>query len=121
MVLASASMVLASFGVAFAHDEVADSKVTITETSEGVKGEVKSDADFCKVAREVNVFKVKPGKDKKVGSDTTNAKGKWTLNIEGAKGKYYAKVGHTLDEFENLEHYFHIHECNSAKSDNVKL
>ncbi len=48
-------------------------------------------------------------------------RGKWTLNIEGAKGKYYAKVGHEgRKEFENLEQYFHIHKCHSAKSRNVK-
>jgi flagellar hook assembly protein FlgD len=118
VVLASASMVLASFGVASAHEEVADSKVTIGESKKGVKGKVTSGAAFCSALRQVKVFKVKSGKDKKVGSATTNLKGKWSVKVPNANGKYYVKVARTLDDHDP---YSHVHECTAAKSDKLKI
>lgn len=119
VVLAGASMALASFGVASAHESVDESNVSIKEYKKGVKGEVTSDAPSCTVDREVKVFKAKKGKDKKIGTTTTNLLGKWKLNVPNAKGKYYVKAPRSLDEY--TDEYFHLHDCGAATSDKVKV
>lgn len=72
-------------------------KVTIRYNGVGFDGQVKSNKeDKCANGRKVTVFKVKPGKDKKVGSDVAQADGDgymWFVVDETASGKHYAKAG----------------------------
>jgi hypothetical protein len=56
------------------------------------KGKVSSDLDECKGLRLVRVFKVRPGADKRVGSDLTSPTGRWSVDVRKADGRYYAKV-----------------------------
>ncbi|MGH2751098.1 MAG: hypothetical protein ACRDK3_09545 [Actinomycetota bacterium] len=57
------------------------------------KGTVKSEDDRCVADREVDVKKQRPGRDRIVASDITNAGGKWSAKHDkGGEGHYYAVV-----------------------------
>lgn len=70
-------------------------KVTIQAQTSGFFGEVKSNKDKCANGRKVRLFKVKSGKDKKVGSDIAQPNGDGFMWSIGANqpGDYYAKAG----------------------------
>ena len=72
---------------------VFDSEVSIHfNDNKGLfKGHVDSTSE-CEAGRKVVVFKARKGDDKKIGSDMTNAQGKWKVDKNHANGKYYAKV-----------------------------
>lgn len=112
VVLASASMVLASFGVASAHDSVSTSSVTIKASTNGLKGTVGSGS--CKKNRKVTVFKKSTGK--KVKSTTTNKRGKWSISLPSAEGKYYASVKKKIGGA-----YDHVHVCLGDKSPTIEV
>jgi hypothetical protein len=67
----------------------ADSKVTIKGR---FKGRVKSPSSACKNGRKVILKKVKPGKDKTVGTDNAGTFGRWRISRPNAVGRFYAKV-----------------------------
>jgi len=71
----------------------AESSVTIRGS---FKGQVVSERRGCKVDRKVILKKVRPGKNKKVGTDRTNKFGNWRINKKNPKGRYYAKIRRTL-------------------------
>jgi hypothetical protein len=56
------------------------------------KGVVESELQECEGDRTVILFKVRPGDDKRVGSDTTSARGRWRIEKDNADGTYYVKV-----------------------------
>jgi hypothetical protein len=100
---------LAIVGVAvFASTSTADGKTRTTVTLDGIfavpiethwDGDLKSARKACKKRRKVQVFRVRPGADQKIGS-TRSYKGKvdngyyWSLVKDGIApaGDYHAKV-----------------------------
>lgn len=57
-------------------------------------GTLKSSKSACAVGRTVKLFREKPGPDKLLGTDTSNAKTKWSIPIGKrlTSGSYYAKA-----------------------------
>ena len=56
-------------------------------------GRVKSPKHACIVDRKVTVYRKRSGRDPAVGSDRSNAKGRWRVNpARVAAGNYYAKT-----------------------------
>jgi len=43
----------------------------------------------CESARQVKLKKVRRGRDRAVGTDTSDADGSWSIKRPGAHGKYY--------------------------------
>lgn len=113
VVLTGATVALGSLGVASAHESVAPSKVTIKVAEDGLTGKVTSDSKSCVKKRNVTVFKKK--NDKKVGSTKTNKRGKWSLDVNNARGSYYAVVSKKTEV-----KYLHVHVCLPDESDSVK-
>ena len=75
----------------------ADAPTTVTIKTPGgdVYGTVKSPKQSCKSGRKVSVFKVKPGKDEKVGSDIAQANNneyQWNIGQPGVHGDIYARA-----------------------------
>jgi hypothetical protein len=73
--------------------DVFDSEVSIRyNDNRGVfKGRVDSTSE-CEGDRRVVLFRVRPGEDKRVGSDTTSARGRWRIEKDNANGTFYVKV-----------------------------
>jgi hypothetical protein len=68
-------------------------KIDSTITIKGkFRGKVKSAKGKCRKNRTVILKKVRPGSDKTVGTDKTNAQGKWKIKRPNAKGRFYAKA-----------------------------
>jgi len=81
------------------------------------KGKVTSDLPECREGRLVTVFKVRKGPDKTVGSDLTNARGKWKVDVNHANGRYYAKVKRS-----QLGGYYGGGDtCAKARSDTIEV
>lgn len=59
------------------------------------RGTLKSPEPGCRAGR-VTVFEKRKGKDPKVGSDKTNAKGKWSFDERNAEGGFFATVGERI-------------------------
>jgi hypothetical protein len=74
------------------------SKISIKSSGLDFSGKVTSNSyQPCQQFRKVKLFRVvSGGQDQKVGSDTTNAKGKWAITPQGSAGislaHFYAKV-----------------------------
>lgn len=74
------------------------SKVTIKGTNGDYYGKVKSSYDYCLADRTVVVYKElgsapSPKTDQKIGTDTTESDGAWSIGNSGYKhGSFYAKV-----------------------------
>jgi hypothetical protein len=106
---AAAGLALASGGVAIAQGVPIDTQLTIKSGKSAFSGKVKSAEPECVASRSVSVFRKKNGKDKKVGTDSSNANGKWKVGAGGAKaGKYYAKAKQATDSAGDI--------CLAAKS-----
>jgi hypothetical protein len=57
------------------------------------RGTVTSDEAGCMPGRAVRVRKVRPGPDRRVGTDTTDSEGRWVVpHTVGGAGRYYAVV-----------------------------
>lgn len=69
-------------------------KVIISLKFPAFHGKVKSDKSSCATNRTVKLFRKKPGPDKLLGSDKSDAKAKWSIPIgrKPASGSYYAKA-----------------------------
>jgi len=93
--MAAAALALATAPRAGAGGQ-ASTKVTINGPGD-VYGYVKSNKPAkCAKNRKVVVFKVRPGKDKRIASDTASKNGNrytWSIGNPGLKpGRYYAKA-----------------------------
>jgi hypothetical protein len=57
-------------------------------------GKVQSNRSSCATNRTVKLFRQKPGRDKFLGTDKSNAKAKWSIPVGKnlASGSYYAKA-----------------------------
>lgn len=98
---------------ASAHDHAYDSKVTINEPSSyNYKGRVKSSFDACEPDRTVKVYEKQPGDDMCLGSDTTDAEGRWQFGLVGEH--YYAKVTRAV-----LTPGSHRHVCRGDTSPTI--
>jgi hypothetical protein len=73
-------------------------KVTVSADAPTWHGDVKSSGGLlhgvrsCERKRLVKVYKRREGKDRLIGTDTSNRAGRWAVADEPTKGIYYAKV-----------------------------
>jgi hypothetical protein len=56
------------------------------------RGRLFSSKRRCETFRLVRLFKVKRGKDKKIGQDQANGQGRWRIRKPNAKGRFYVRV-----------------------------
>jgi hypothetical protein len=99
----AAVMLVGSIMAGSAVADTFDSDISINFRNGTFFGRVKSDKDFCERGRKVRVFrKRKHRPDALIGTDTTNADGKWSVDKSGAKGRYYARV---LQKFDRNRDY----------------
>lgn len=74
---------------------VTESEVTIKPFLPLYHGKVKSAFDECIDNRKVLLYKVKPGRDNKIGLDRANGNGKWQVDAPASLApgdRFYAKV-----------------------------
>ena len=71
-------------------DERVASNVSIDYRRGAFKGKVGSSNNRCKISRAVKLKKKKPGRDKTVGRDNTNRRGKWSVRKRARRGSFYA-------------------------------
>lgn len=67
-------------------------KVIVSLKTPAFHGKLKSSRDACAANRTVKLFRKKPGADKLLGTDRSNAKAKWSIPIRLSPGSYYAKA-----------------------------
>jgi hypothetical protein len=73
----------------------ASTKIVVSLKFPAFHGTLQSSQDTCKEHRTVKLFRQKPGADKLLGTDKSDAKGKWGVLIgkkKVAAGSYYAEV-----------------------------
>ena len=63
--------------------------LTINYDGNSFDGSAKSSNAECRDGRRIVLKKKRPGRDKKVGSDTTNPQGRYSILERGARGVYY--------------------------------
>jgi hypothetical protein len=97
------------------------SKISIKTSGLNFSGTVTAGSyQPCQQFRKVRLFRVvSGGPDQKVGSDTTNAHGRWAITPQGSAGislaHFYAKVKRSSQGAAGT-----IYVCNPAKSATVK-
>lgn len=68
-------------------------KVVVSLKTPAFHGKLKSSKSGCVANRTVKLFRKKPGPDKLLGTDKSNAKSKWSIRINLKSGaSYYAKA-----------------------------
>lgn len=69
-------------------------KVVVSLKTPAFHGSLKSSKANCTTSRTVKLFRKKPGPDKLLGTDASNANGKWSIPIGKrlTPGSYYAKA-----------------------------
>lgn len=67
-------------------------KVIVSLKVPAFHGKLKSDKSACKTGRTVKLLRKRPGPDKVLGTDRSNAKAKWSIPIGLKPGSYYAKA-----------------------------
>jgi subtilisin-like proprotein convertase family protein len=70
--------------------------VTLKRTKKHFKGRLKSGFAPCKAGQKVQVWKVRPGADLKVGTAKTSGAGSYKLKRKAKAGKYYALAQATI-------------------------
>ena len=91
--------------------------VTIDYDGNSFDGRVQSNTGKCRNGRKVVLKKQKPGRDKKVGSDTTNRRGNYSIRQRNAKGTYYTVAGKKT--YRDSSGRLHI--CNKGRSPNERV
>ena len=71
-------------------DERVASNVSIDYRRGAFKGKVGSSNKRCKSSRAIKLKKKKPGRDRTVGRDNTNRRGKWSIRKRARRGSFYA-------------------------------
>jgi hypothetical protein len=67
--------------------------INYSSSKNAFHAKVTSAAVECLIDRRVSLKKVRPGKDKTLGRDITNANGKWSIGgFPSPHGTFYAKV-----------------------------
>jgi hypothetical protein len=79
---------------AFAGVDKYDTKLTIGQQNRTYFGQVKSKVHKCEQKRQVVLFALRPGEDRKVGHDRSGPAGQWFVRRRGAGSgdRFYAKV-----------------------------
>jgi hypothetical protein len=110
-------------GIAAGHDRRFDSEtdfghgINITTGAHIFHGTVSSERDACEPKRKVTVLRKKPGDDRAIGSDKSNATGAWEVEVAAAKdGDYYARV-----KRRNIGEGQHDHLCLKARSETISV
>lgn len=67
-------------------------KVIVSLKTPAFHGKLKSSQSACTANRAVKLFRKKAGPDKQLGTDRSNANGKWSIPIKLKPGSYYAKA-----------------------------
>lgn len=69
-------------------------KVIVSLKTPAFHGKLKSSRGSCTTGRKVKLLRKKPGPDRLLGTDRSNAKGKWSIPIGrlGSGAAYYAKA-----------------------------
>lgn len=82
------------------------------------KGNVDSKKEQCVHGRTVDVFKVRQGPNRLIGSDVTGNRAKYSIKYKkkNPHGKFYAKVLKS-----SSGGYGHSHVCQKARSDTIKI
>jgi hypothetical protein len=71
----------------------AGTTVVVSLKTPAFHGKLKSSRGACRANRKVKLFRKKPGRDRLLGTDKTNAKAKWSIRIRLKSGaSYYAKA-----------------------------
>ncbi len=113
VIVASMALVIPMSLMGQAHTFTADSRVTARYGPVVHKflGEVFSARKVCRVERTVNLFKVRLGPDRFVGSDLTNASGVWKIPRANPHGNFYARAPRSVTVT-----YGHSHTCLGDRS-----
>ena len=93
-VLLVAAVAIVALSAASAAGASYSTKVVVSLKTPAFHGSLKSSKGSCTTNRTVKLFRKKSGPDKLLGTDTSNASGKWSIPI-GKKltsGSYYAKA-----------------------------
>ncbi len=64
--------------------------LSIAERSAALRGTLASEAPECAGGQRVALMRRRKGDDRRVGSDRTNAQGRWRVTDPGRSGRYYA-------------------------------
>lgn len=99
-----------------AHDFNATSKVTIKYGGGKFSGRVKSAESLCRKRRKVVLFKFSGGTYRRVGKDSTNRFGQWSIDRPDSVGSFYAKATFKKKVTED-----HGHRCTAAESEFVQI
>lgn len=86
----AASLLLATAAAGSSHS----TKIVVSLKVPAFHGTLKSDTSACARDRTVKLFREKPGADKLLGTDKSNAKAEWSIPL-GKKltsGSYYARA-----------------------------
>jgi hypothetical protein len=83
-----------------------------SEKKKKFRGRLGSAPADCISDQKVSVFEKEKGKDPKLGSDSANEKGKYSLKEKGPKGRFYARVKPTSSP-DGI--------CLAAKSETIKV
>lgn len=68
-------------------------KVIVSLKTPAFHGTLKSSRGACATNRKVKLFRKKPGRDRLLGSDKSNAKTRWSIRVKLKSGaSYYAKA-----------------------------
>lgn len=102
--------------VASAHRYRASSRVSLDYSDSAFKGKVRSGRPKCEKNRKVKIKKMRPGRDRVVGRDRTNDRGKFRVRERNAKGRYYAKVSRR-----SRGRYGHTHICKKDASRPIRV
>lgn len=113
-------------GIAWAHVFEDSPRVRIDRTPSGtvdsgdrvvVFGRVKAPHKICKVDRVVTLLRVRPGADKRLATDTTDAEGEYRfIGHPRVDQTVYVKLPRFFETS-----YGHSHECNGARSRNLSI
>lgn len=91
-VLLAAILAVALLPAASAAGASYSTKVIVSLKTPAFHGKLKSSQSACTANRAVKLFRKKAGPDKLLGSDRSNANGKWSIPIKLKPGSYYAKA-----------------------------
>ena len=64
--------------------------IRYSDRSDEFRGAVESSARRCTQNRAVTVFRQRPGRDRAVGFDRTNSRGRYRVGYRGRNGRFYA-------------------------------
>jgi hypothetical protein len=92
LLIAALAVVLLSAALAFGASN--STTIVVSLKNPAFHGTLKSSKSACATGRTVKLFREKSGPDKLLGTDTSNAKTKWSIPIGKrlVSGSYYAKA-----------------------------